>query len=232
MSGPATVARLTSKMATDALKVSEVIRGRRPGDAIEVRRSEKIGRSSGVPRPVELRSIEWEDAQRRDAGQLLRLLRDPNMQVPSAVQILARLDQDPPGPDLDALAAAIAGEDANPDTARWRTAVVHLENAWHEAADAIHDGWTALYTARYAVDDRGLTVLNQTVETAALAVIKPIRGLADDLDRLVRRLTPARIRVCNCSPDCRRPLEPGATRPTRDDCRQRISREKRRTNTA
>lgn len=229
MSEPTRVAQITRRLTTNGERVSQALLARQLGDPIDIRRSETAGRSSGVSRPTEATSLDWADAQQRDARQLGRLLTgDKTLPVLGAAEIAERLDNPLPttwplrGIDLTtARLVEIAGL-REPSTVEWRTVVQTLGLAWHVAATQIHDGWTALYASRHVTDERGMSVLDQTAEAAALDWVGRIEKLERHLSGLLRRLSPANIRLCACG--CRRPLEEGSHRTVREDCRKRQQR--------
>lgn len=237
------IAQITRRLTTNGERVAQALLARKLGDPIDIRRSETAGRSSGVPRPTEATSLDWADAQQRDARQLGRLLTGhPTLPVLGAGEIAERLGNPLPatwplrGVDLtvdltiDRL-VDIAGA-REPSTHQWRAVVTTLGLAWHVAASQIHDGWTALYASRHVVDDRGLAVLDQTAEAAALDWVGRIEKLERHLSGLLRRLTPARIPMCR-GDGCRHPLTPDdrdglcadcAGSPCRCGCGRRVPR--------
>lgn len=203
MSQPQRIAQLTRRLTTNGERIANVLLARQLGDPIDIRRNESAGRTSGVPRPTEATSLDWADAQQRDARQLGRLLTGhQTLPVLGAAEIADRLDNPLPttwpirGIELtvDRL-VEIAGA-REPSTHEWRTVVSTLGLAWHVAAKQIHDGWTALYASRWRTDSRGTTVLDQTAEAAALEWVGRIEKLERQLAGLLRRLTPANIRLC------------------------------------
>lgn len=219
------IADLTRKLTAHADLAARAILTRQPGDPIDRPATTPTGRSSSIPRPVEMRSIDWTDAQLADTRRLTHLLTGhERLPVLGAAQIAERLDQPITGYDLDQLTDTLTGPEADPARTTWRIAVHHLSLAWHEASSAIHDGWTELHASRHVIDSRGLSVLDQTAEAAALDWLPRLTKLEQHLHGLVRRVTPAKLRLCACG--CRRPLEPDARRPTRDDCQKRLERER------
>lgn len=234
MSEASRIAQITRRLTTNGERIANALLARRLGDPIDIRRTETAGRGSAISRPTEATSLDWADAQQRDARQLGRLLTGhPSLPVLGAAEIAERLDNPLPatyplrGVDftIDRL-VDLAGA-AEPSGPQWRTIVATLGQVWHLAASQIHDGWHALHASRHVVDARGLSVLDQTAEADALAWVARIEKLERQLASLMRRLTPSAIRVCNCG--CRQPLEPDARRPRRDDCQKRIERERRQT---
>ncbi len=202
------IAHLTAKLTRHADTIANVITGRQPGDPIEIRRPERTGRTTGIPRPVESPTTDWEDAQLRDATRLIRLLTGhTDLPVRGAAEIANQLDHPVTRYDLELLAVAITR--GNPSTAAWRACVRDVGLAWHEAASAIHDGWTFLHASRWVTDDRGLSVLDDMAEIESLEWIDRIAKLEKQLHTLLRRVTPAKLTLC--AGGCRRPVERDAT---------------------
>lgn len=231
MAEPHRIAELTRRLTTHGEHIANALLTRRLGDPIDTRRSETTGRSSSIPRPTEASSLDWADAQQRDARQLGRLLTGhPKLPVLGAAEIAERLGNPLPATypirdleiPIERLVELAGG--AEPSSHRWRTVVLTLGQVWHLAANQIHDGWADLHTSRWRTDARGTSVLDQTAEAAALDWVGRIEKLERHLAGLRRRLTPANIPLCSCG--CRQPLEPDARRPIRDACQKTRERER------
>lgn len=228
------IAQLARRLTSHGETIARHLIARQSGDPLEVRRPESVGRSSGVSRPTERVSVEWETVQQRDARQLARLLvGHPDLfelhDVIGAMEIAEALHEPVEGSYL------IAGEhrtitqlvgtvsEGDPSSREWCNCVAAVGLLWHITAEGIHDGWTRLYRSRWVIDSRGDTYLDQTAEEAALAWIGVVDRLERQLAALERRLTPAKLRICSCG--CRRPLPDTERGPMRDACYQRRSRE-------
>lgn len=237
MSQPQRIAHLARRLTARGDLIARHLIARQPGDPLEVRRPVSVGRTTGVSRPTERALIEWETVQQRDARQLARLLTGhPDLadlhNVLGGMQIAEHLHEPVDrtyhvnGRRRSITQLVGTAADGDPTSKQWRDSVAALGALWHVTAESIHDGWTALYRARWIRGASGEPLLDQTVEDHALAWIGHIGRLERQLAALERRLTPAKLRVCTCG--CRGPLDPDERGPVRDVCRKRRSRAKQK----
>lgn len=208
------IRRLTANMAIHAATVTDHIASRPPGAPFDQpSRPHNRRGTRTIPRPAECPLVAWENAQRRDAMRLTRLLTGHDrLTVLGAAEIAQRLDHPVVGYNLDQLTDRLTGADGqggNPLTRAWRRTLFDLAGAWHEAASSIHDGWWQLWHGRWTVTPRGDQILDEMAEANAISWIGTIERTARQLSGLCHDLT-GTVRIC-ATVECRRPAAPHRT---------------------